>query len=73
MIHPIIDEYYQPSPSYTRSSKFARDKGLVMNAPGAVQASTPRAANGRSPARGLGEVETVRRQLEDMQRVVAAG
>lgn len=41
MIHPIIDEYYNHSPSYTRSSGFAVSKGLVSNAPGAMQAITP--------------------------------
>ena len=28
MIHPIIDEYYNPNPSYTRSTGFAVSKGL---------------------------------------------
>lgn len=41
MIHPIIDEYYNHSPSYTRSSGFAASKGLVSNEPGATQAITP--------------------------------
>lgn len=42
MIHPVIDEYYNHSPSYTRSSGFAVSKGLVSNAPGATQtAGTP--------------------------------
>jgi len=40
MIHPIIDEYYNYSPSYTRSSGFAVSKGLVSNAPGATQAAS---------------------------------
>jgi len=39
MIHPIIDEYYNQSPSYTRSSGFAVSKGLVSNGPGATQAA----------------------------------
>lgn len=41
MIHPIIDEYYHPNPSYSRSSGFAVSKGLVSNAPGAAQVLTP--------------------------------
>lgn len=41
MIHPIIDEYYNHSPSYTRSNNFAVSKGLVSNAPGATQSLTP--------------------------------
>lgn len=41
MIHPIIDEYYNHSPAYARSSGFAVSKGLVSNAPGATQAITP--------------------------------
>ncbi|KAI4279331.1 MAG: hypothetical protein LQ337_000362 [Flavoplaca oasis] len=28
MIHPIIDRYYNPNPSYTRSTRFAVSKGL---------------------------------------------
>ena len=36
MIHPIIDEYYNYSPAYERSSGFAVSKGLVSNAPGAT-------------------------------------
>ncbi|KAI9775561.1 MAG: hypothetical protein M1839_001039 [Geoglossum umbratile] len=31
MIHPILDEYYNTSPSYVRSSGFAISKGLVDN------------------------------------------
>lgn len=34
MIHPIIDEYYNPSPSYQRSSGFAHSQGLASDAPG---------------------------------------
>ncbi|KAI9837321.1 MAG: hypothetical protein M1819_000395 [Sarea resinae] len=36
MVHPIIDEYYNHSPSYSRSSGFAVSKGLVSNGPGAT-------------------------------------
>ena len=36
MIHPIIDEYYNHSPSYVRSSGFAVSKGLVSSGPGAI-------------------------------------
>ena len=38
MIHPIIDEYYNASPSYSRSSGFAVSKGLVSTGPGAAVA-----------------------------------
>ena len=38
MIHPIVDEYYNQSPSYLRSSGFALSKGLVSDAPGDAQA-----------------------------------
>ena len=37
MIHPIIDEYYNSSPAYERSSGFAVSKGLVSNAPTEVK------------------------------------
>ena len=33
MIHPIIDEFYSENPSYSRSSAFAHDKGLVSKTP----------------------------------------
>ena len=41
MLHPIIDEYHNPDPSYVRNSKFAVSKGLVSNAPRIAQTSTP--------------------------------
>ncbi|QLG74246.1 hypothetical protein HG535_0G01300 [Zygotorulaspora mrakii] len=33
LIHPIIDEYYQADPLYSRSSKLAEDKGLMGSVP----------------------------------------
>lgn len=33
LIHPIIDQYYQPNPSYKRSTKFAEGKGMVGRGP----------------------------------------
>ncbi|KAK4690109.1 glutamine amidotransferase, partial [Lecanoromycetidae sp. Uapishka_2] len=59
MIHPIIDEYYNHSPSYTRSSGFAVSKGLVSNAPGATQAAS---TSGK-------EEEQLREQLEKVKVV----
>ena len=41
MLHPIVDEYHNPDPSYIRNSKFAVSKGLVSNAPGIAQTLTP--------------------------------
>ncbi|KAI9838242.1 MAG: hypothetical protein M1837_002516 [Sclerophora amabilis] len=35
-IRPIVDEYYNASPSYSRHSGFAVSKGLVSAAPGAA-------------------------------------
>ncbi|KAI5781431.1 hypothetical protein EDC01DRAFT_665692 [Geopyxis carbonaria] len=29
LIHPIVDKYYQPDPSYCRSSEFVESKGMV--------------------------------------------
>ncbi|KAL8823386.1 MAG: hypothetical protein Q9191_005902 [Dirinaria sp. TL-2023a] len=52
MIHPIMDEYYNQSPSYVRSSGFAVSKGLVSSAPGATAAPATAAARGQSPANG---------------------
>lgn len=31
MVHPIIDEYYDASPSHSRSTKFVQDQGLIAN------------------------------------------
>ncbi|KAI9678681.1 MAG: hypothetical protein M1817_005738 [Caeruleum heppii] len=39
MIHPILDQYYNASPSYNRSAGFAVSKGLVSNGPGAAVAA----------------------------------
>ena len=52
MIHPIIDEYYNYSPSYVRSSGFAVSKGLVSSAPGATAPPAAAGARGQSPANG---------------------
>ena len=30
MIHPIIDEFYSPNPSHSRSSQFAQTKGQTI-------------------------------------------
>ena len=62
MIHPIIDEYYNHSPSYTRSSGFAVSKGLVCNAPGAT-------LTGGMPAKEEKELE-LREKLGAVQKGV---
>lgn len=59
MIHPIIDEYYNPNPSYSRSSGFAVSKGLASNAPGAAQALTPGISGAVTPALGSMGIESV--------------
>lgn len=41
MIHPIVDDYYINNPCHSRSSKFAVEKGLVVN----EKVSTPRATS----------------------------
>lgn len=58
MIHPIIDEYYNYSPAYERSSGFAVSKGLASNAPGATAE--------------VKEVE-VEKELREKLRVVTQG
>ncbi len=57
MIHPIIDEYYNHSPSYLRSSGFAVSKGLVSSALGATAPAVAgaRGPDGLSPAAGKAE------------------
>ena len=67
MIHPIIDEYYNHSPSYSRSSDFAVSKGLVSNAPGATQSLLPgNAANNQAHA-GEAREDLLREKLEDLR------
>ena len=66
MIHPIIDQYYNESPSYNRSSGFAVSKGLVSNAPGAAQALTPVPM----PAHSI-EGEKLKERLNAVQKSVA--
>ncbi|PQE28421.1 glucosamine 6-phosphate synthetase protein [Rutstroemia sp. NJR-2017a BBW] len=41
MVHPIIDEYYNPNPYHSRSSKFVNDKGLITNEKPAAVGSSP--------------------------------
>jgi glutamine amidotransferase len=70
MIHPIIDEYYDRSPSHGRSSQFARDRGLISGTPGAAQSITPESGGGATPSIGGGRddagMEAVRRKLEEV-------
>ncbi|MCJ1444990.1 MAG: hypothetical protein MMC23_005494 [Stictis urceolatum] len=74
MIHPILDEFYNPSPSYLRSAQYAKDKGLVSNAPGAAQAGTPN-TDGDDPVASAPqkvEIDAVRAKLDRVQLKVAA-
>jgi len=75
MIHPIIDGYYHPNPSYSRSSGFAVSKGLVSNAPGAAQGLTPVTSGGVTPAVTPGieteKGEVAKDRLEELTRKVA--
>ena len=72
MIHPIIDEYYNHSPSYTRRSEFAKSKGLVSSAPGVMEVLTPAVMD--LDVGGVGvvekeeEMDVVRQRLEVVQR-----
>lgn len=67
MIHPIIDEYYNHSPSYTRSSGFAVSKGLVSNAPGATQAASTTPAKEEEKELELELELEVRERLEGVK------
>lgn len=64
MIHPIIDEYYNSSPAYERSSGFAVSKGLVSNAPGATT------TEGEGKGQGQGDVGEVEKELREKLRVI---
>ncbi|MCJ1386545.1 hypothetical protein MMC17_009671 [Xylographa soralifera] len=73
MIHPIIDEYYNHSPSYTRKSEFAKSKGLVSNAPGVTEVLTPAVVDLGGDGtveeeEKSGEMDAVRQRLEVVQR-----
>ena len=37
LIHPIMDQYYQQDPSYSRSTQFAESKGMVGIGPAEVE------------------------------------
>ena len=37
MVHPILDEFYNANPSYSRSGKFAVSQGLVSVGPGVTE------------------------------------
>lgn len=63
MIHPIIDEYYNHSPSYTRKSEFAKSKGLVSNAPGITEVMTPAMEDGSGAEDYLAMGGMTRREL----------
>ncbi|EWC48171.1 putative glutamine amidotransferase DUG3 [Drechslerella stenobrocha 248] len=43
LIHPIIDEFYQSDPSYSRSTQLAESKGLVGVGPADQQAAAEKA------------------------------
>ncbi|KAI9716629.1 MAG: hypothetical protein M1828_007607 [Chrysothrix sp. TS-e1954] len=62
MIHPIIDEYYNHSPSFTRSSKLVREKGQMA---AKTEGSTPDPKG----SGGVG-VETLTARLEGLGAVV---
>ena len=77
MIHPIIDQYYNESPSYTRSSGFAVSKGLVSNAPGLTTTLAPAKSGGITPdvdeSSEVGKQAVSNARLEAVQRKVADG
>ena len=33
LIHPVVDKYYQPDPSFSRSAAFVESKGLASKSP----------------------------------------
>ena len=84
MIHPIIDEYYNHSPSYFRSSGFAVSKGLVSSGPGATappakSAAVGTATGGLTPVVGEfkpipnanGQGKELQERLDAVQKSVA--
>ena len=69
MIHPIIDEFSDlGSPSYSRSSQFAQDKGLVSSAPAGTKAQGSTAVEESQ----LADIEAVRKKLEVQMRKSAS-
>ena len=84
MIHPIIDEYYNHSPSYLRSSGFAVSKGLVSSGPGATAPPakvgavgpatgglTPVVGDAKSIPNADGQERELRERLDAVQQSVA--
>lgn len=67
MIHPIIDEYYNQNPSYTRSNNFAVSKGLVSHAPGATQSLTVGNAENNEAHEGGAAEEVLMGRLDDLR------
>ncbi|KAI9851525.1 MAG: hypothetical protein M1838_003479 [Thelocarpon superellum] len=75
LIHPIVDEFYNASPSYLRSSGFAVSKGLVSTAPGTAVDPTqadglPRSVS--TPVLDSQKGGMARQKLEEARRRAAA-
>ncbi|KAI9740188.1 MAG: hypothetical protein M1834_004766 [Cirrosporium novae-zelandiae] len=74
MIHPIIDEFYNRDPAYTRNSGFAVSKGLVSHGPGAtIPTSSREESTQQGGCMGLGvEREGAGAMIEEVGRRVRA-
>ncbi|KAK5118943.1 hypothetical protein LTR62_000154 [Meristemomyces frigidus] len=63
LIHPILDEYYNPSPSFVRSSRFAAGEGQIIG-DGVVGEKSGKGAIGReSEVEGLGAAAPIGRRM----------
>ncbi|KAL2357399.1 nucleophile aminohydrolase [Cryomyces antarcticus] len=54
MIHPILDDFYNPSPSYLRSSQFAETQGQISTGPASTLGIETKAPVARTGALGEG-------------------
>ena len=70
LLHPIVDKYYSHDPSHSRSTRFATERGLVSNAPGAAYSEVTNAGGEDGPALPMPRLDgsMVAERLKDVQR-----
>ncbi|KAL1305593.1 hypothetical protein AAFC00_007197 [Neodothiora populina] len=66
LIHPILDEFYQPSPSFKRSSKFAEAKGQTTTE---MAGAAPVGTSSGEVTRSSSSVDLAERVAEKVNRL----
>lgn len=70
LIHPIIDKYYQPNPSFSRSAAFAESKGMVGHGPEETAAgATGRNSESLATSFSMEDLETQTNVEQDLPSV----